>query len=88
MQGFIILRMLGTEALSFWAVLGIVSLMSFSSVIPITIGGLGLREALAAFLLLSFGIAAEKAVLFSLLYTAVSYAPIVAFGTYYIIRFK
>lgn len=88
LQGFIILRMMGTEALSFWAVLGIVSLMSFSSFIPITIGGLGLREALAAFLLLSFGIAAEKAVLFSLLYTAVSYAPIVAFGIYYIIKFK
>ncbi len=88
LQGFIILRMMGTEALSFWAVLGIVSLMSFSSFIPITIGGLGLREALAAFLLLSFGIAAEKAVLFSLLYTAVSYVPIVAFGIYYIIRFK
>lgn len=88
LQGFIILRMMGTEALSFWAVLGTVSLMSFSSFIPITIGGLGLREALAAFLLLSFGIVAEKAVLFSLLYTAVSYAPIVAFGIYYIIRFK
>ncbi len=88
LQGFIILWMMGTETLSFWAVLGVVSLMSFSSFIPITIGGLGLREALAAFLLLSFGIAAEKAVLFSLLYTAVSYAPIVAFGIYYIIKFK
>src|SRR3989338_2217198 len=88
LQGFIILRMMSAEFLSFWAVLGIVSLMSFSSFIPLTIGGLGLREALAAFLLLSFGIAAEKAVLFSLLYTAASYAPIVAFGIYYIIRFK
>ncbi len=88
LQGFIILRMMGAEALSFWAVVGIVSLMSFSSFLPITIGGLGLREALAAFLLLSFGIAAEKAVLFSLLYTAVSYAPIIACGIYYIIRFK
>ncbi len=88
LQGFIILRMMGIEALSLWAVLGVVSLMSFSSLIPLTVGGLGLREALAAFLLLSFGIAAEKAVLFSLLYTAVSYLPIVAFGIYYIIRFK
>lgn len=82
LQAFIILRMFGVTNLGFAEAVGIVSLMAFSSFIPVTIGGLGLKEGLAIILLSGSGVAAEKSVIFSLMYTLVNYAVIIPVGLY------
>jgi len=58
--------------IGFIAILTIVPLMALSSMLPISIGGLGVREIVTIYFLLPLGITAEKAAVFSLLYTFAS----------------
>lgn len=73
MQGFFVSEALYMD-LPFFVVLTLVPLMAISSMIPISIGGIGVREIIAIYFFQPFGVPAEKAALFSLIYTFVSFA--------------
>jgi glycosyltransferase 2 family protein len=72
-QAFFILSALNLPSVSFYAIMIIVPLMALSSMLPISIGGIGLREVVAMYFFLLLGIQAEKSVSFSLIYTFLTF---------------
>lgn len=88
MQAYVILIMLNGSAFNYLIAVSMVCLMTFSSFVPITFAGVGLREAIAVYLLAIIGISASKAALFSLGFTVVSLGVAAIIGVYYIIKFK
>jgi|TARA_Y100000310_G_C20702327_1_gene831034 hypothetical protein len=71
-EAFFILKALNFLSPSFYVVISIVPLMALSSMLPISIGGMGVRELISIYFLSVIGIQAEKSVIFSLIYTLVS----------------
>lgn len=67
-QAFFILLSLGIS-LPLPALISIVPLLTLSSMLPISIGGIGIREAISIYFLLNFSVSAENSALFSLLLT-------------------
>ncbi|MBI2653389.1 flippase-like domain-containing protein [Candidatus Woesearchaeota archaeon] len=72
-QAFFIIKALGILSLSFFMVMGLITLMAISSMIPISIGGVGVREVVAISFLLMTGVPAEKSTTFSLMYTFITF---------------
>jgi len=70
-QAFLILNSLGIST-SILIVISIVPLMALSSIVPFSLGGIGIREIIAISFLLVIGITAEKSAIFSLFYTFIS----------------
>ena len=68
-QAFFIIKSLGISSIPLYAIMGVVPLMALSSVIPISIGGLGVREVIAMSFFIPLGIPIEKSAMFSLIYT-------------------
>lgn len=73
-QAFFVIKALGITQISFYAIVGAVTLMALSSLLPISFGGIGVREVVAISFFLHLGVPAEKSVIFSLLYTFVTFA--------------
>jgi len=71
LQAFFVLNAIGVSA-SLYLVMGLIPLMSISSMLPISIGGIGVRELVAISFLLVVGVSAEKATVFSLLFTLIN----------------
>ena len=71
-QGFFAAKALFMDV-SFFVMLTLIPLMAFSSMLPISIGGVGIREIVSIYFLSSIGVAAEKSAAFSLLYTFVTF---------------
>lgn len=70
--GFFILKALDASEISLLIAIIVVPLMALSSQLPISLGGIGVREVVAIYALSFIGIAAEKSIVFSLIYTFVS----------------
>jgi uncharacterized protein (TIRG00374 family) len=64
---------------------GIVLITSLMTIVPLTINGLGLREAAAVWCLVVYGISPEEALAFSLLVLAVTLASSVVGGVVYVV---
>jgi glycosyltransferase 2 family protein len=71
-EAFLILKALGVSV-SFFLIIIVVPLMALSSLLPISIGGIGVREVVAIFFFSFIGIEAEKSTVFSLLYMFISF---------------
>lgn len=80
-QAFFIIKALGILSLSFFMVMGLITLMAVSSMVPISIGGVGVREVVAISFLLMTGIPAEKSTAFSLIYTFITFGIPAVIGT-------
>ncbi|MBW2977072.1 flippase-like domain-containing protein [Candidatus Woesearchaeota archaeon] len=86
-QAFFIIRALNIPQVTFYVILSIVPLMALSSMLPISIGGVGVREIVAIYFFMLFGIPAEKSAIFSLLYTFITFGiPAVIGSVLYIKR--
>ena len=72
-QAFFIIKAVGVTSLSFFMVMGTITLMAISSMIPVSIGGVGVREVVAVSFLLMIGVPAEKSTAFSLMYTFITF---------------
>ena len=70
---FFVLKALAIPSVSLVIVMIAVPLMALSSQLPISFGGLGIRELVAIYLFSIIGIATEKSAVFSLMYTFVSF---------------
>lgn len=70
-QAFFILKSLGVNA-SLFITITAVPLMALSSLVPISIGGIGIRELIAISFFSLLGVGAEKSAVFSLTYTFIS----------------
>jgi glycosyltransferase 2 family protein len=70
-QGFIVLNSLGITT-SLFTVISLIPLMALSSLVPFSLGGIGIRELIAISFLVTIGISADKAAIFSILYTLIS----------------
>lgn len=70
-QAVFILKALG-GSIPLLLMMGFVPLMAFSSMLPISIGGFGVREAVAIYLLSIAGIPIEKSAVFSLIYALIT----------------
>ena len=88
LQGFLISKALYMD-LSFSSMLAIIPLMAFSSMVPFSIGGIGVREAIAIYFFMPFGVTPEKSVLFSIINTFVSFGiPAIIGAIIYAIKKK
>jgi uncharacterized membrane protein YbhN (UPF0104 family) len=85
-QAYLIFQMLGVEGLNLLMVMAGIACLALSSLIPVTIGGVGLREAVAVFVFGGIGVASSTSALFSILYTLVSLGATTAVGIYYLLR--
>lgn len=65
-----------------------VPLMALSSQLPISFGGIGVRELVAVYLFSTIGIAAEKSAAFSLIYTFVSFIVPAIIGAFLYLKLK
>ena len=72
-EAFFILKSLGVNTVPVSGVMGALSLMALSSAIPISLGGIGVREIAAISFLLILGVEAEKSAVFSLIFTFISF---------------
>ena len=70
-QAFFILKSLGSS-IPLFLMMGFVPLMAISSMLPISIGGFGVREAVAIYFLSIAGISVEKSAVFSLVYALIT----------------
>jgi glycosyltransferase 2 family protein len=70
LQAFFILKSLGISV-SLIVTMSVVPLMALSALVPISLGGIGVREIIAISFFMMMGIGAEKSAVFSLLYTFV-----------------
>ncbi len=68
-QAFLILKALSIENAPFYATILLVPLMAISSILPISLGGIGVREVVSLHFFSYFGISPGKSVAFSLMYT-------------------
>ena len=71
-QGFFVSKALYMD-ISFFVMLTLIPLMALSSSLPISIGGVGIREIVSISFLSSIGIPAEKSAVLSLLYTFITF---------------
>jgi len=85
---FFILRSLGIFEASLTAVMIAVPLMAFSSQLPISFGGIGIRELAAIYFLSSIGVTPGKSAAFSLIYTFVSFVAPAIIGAVFYARVK
>lgn len=69
LQAFFILKALDVSKLPIYIITSLVPLMALSSIIPISIGGIGVREIISIYFLSAMNIQAEKSAVFSLIYT-------------------
>ncbi len=72
LQGFFISKALYMD-ISFSSMLAIIPLMALSSMVPVSIGGFGIREIIAIYFFAPLGVPPEKSVLFSIINTFVSF---------------
>ena len=86
-QAFFIIKSLGVSV-SFFMIISVVPLMALSSLIPISIGGIGVREVIAIFFFLLIGVTAEKSTVFSLLYTFITAGIPAITGTFLHLSYK
>src|SRR3989338_11225922 len=70
---FFVLKSMDIPSVSLLIVMIAVPLMALSSQLPISFGGVGIRELVAIYLFSIIGIATEKSAVFSLMYTFVSF---------------
>ena len=85
-QALLVLNSLGNSQIQFHLLIALVPLMALSSMIPISIGGIGTREIVAVYFFSLIGLPAEKSVTFSLLYTFVTIGFVAIIGA--ILYFK
>lgn len=71
LQAFFVLKAIGVSP-SLYLVMGLIPLMAISSMIPISIGGVGVRELVAISFLLVAGVSVEKSTIFSLFFTLIN----------------
>ena len=88
MTAFFVLKALGIAEISLLTVIVAVPLMALSSQIPISLGGIGVRELVAIYFFSIMGVAAEKSAAFSLIYTFVSFAVPAVIGAILYVRAK
>tara|TARA_Y100000310_G_C20659034_1_gene803619 strand:+ start:1003 stop:1980 length:978 start_codon:yes stop_codon:yes gene_type:complete len=67
-EALFVLKALGVSV-SFFVTLSVIPLMALAAIVPISLGGVGVRELIAIYFLLLIGIDVEKSAAFSLLYT-------------------
>ncbi|MBI2523114.1 flippase-like domain-containing protein [Candidatus Woesearchaeota archaeon] len=85
---FFILKSMDIPAVSLLIVMIAVPLMALSSQLPISFGGIGVRELVAVYLFSTIGIAAEKSAAFSLIYTFVSFIVPAIIGAFLYLKLK
>lgn len=74
--------------ISFSIFIFLIPLMALSGLFPLSLGGIGIRDALTVFLLARFGLALEQALLISVLYTFINYLIPVFIGIYLYLQRK
>lgn len=87
-EGFFILKALGLTNPSISGLMIVIALMALSSAVPVTFGGIGIREIVAIYFLLLLGIPTETAALFSIFYTVISFGTPGVIGTFYYLKEK
>lgn len=85
LQGFIIAKSLGIS-IAFFPLLFIMSIVALVELIPVTVAGLGTREATIVFLMSFLGIESEKAIVFSLVNFAFGYLALACVGYLFWLR--
>lgn len=87
-SAFFILKSLGISNTPLLVIIVAVPLMALSSLIPISLGGIGVREAVAISLFLAIGMAVEKSLVFSLIYTFNGFIVPAIIGTFLYLKLK
>lgn len=87
-QAFFILKALNVPQISFYAVAAVVPLMALSSMLPISIGGIGVREIVAISFFSLIGAPAEKSAVFSLMFTFATFGVISVIGAILYVKEK
>lgn len=85
---FFVLNALSIPSVPLLIVMIAVPLMALSSQLPISFGGVGIRELVAIYLFSAIGIATEKSAVFSLIYTFVSFVVPAIIGTLLYLKIK
>lgn len=80
LQAFFIAKALNITQISFIDVMIIVPLMALSSVLPVSIGGIGVREIVAIYFFSNLGVPIEKSAAFSLINTFIAFVMPAAIG--------
>tara|TARA_Y100000310_G_C20701447_1_gene830348 strand:+ start:4129 stop:5022 length:894 start_codon:yes stop_codon:yes gene_type:complete len=88
LQAFFVIKALSVQQVSFYVIVVVVPLMAISSMIPVSLGGLGVREVVAIYFLSLLGVPAEKSAIFSLLYTFLAFGIPAAIGAVLFLRRK
>ena len=87
-SAFFILKSLGISNTPLLVIIVAVPLMALSSLLPISLGGVGVREAVAISLFLAIGVAVEKSLVFSLIYTFNGFIVPAIIGTFIYLKIK
>ena len=85
---FFVLKALAIPSVSLLMVMIAVPLMALSSQLPISFGGVGIRELVAIYLFSAIRIATEKSAVFSLIYTFVSFIVPAIIGAFLYLKVK
>lgn len=86
-MAWFIFKSIGISA-PFLIVVAVIPLMALSSLVPISLGGVGVRELIAISFLLLIGIDAEKSAVFSLFYTFIGSGIPAIFGAFLYFFYK
>lgn len=87
-EAFFILKALGVGSPSIYGIMVVFPLMALSSMLPISIGGIGIREVVAISFFLLLGIPMEKSAIFSLMQVFLSSGIPAILGIFFYLNIK